>query len=104
MTEPASTITSWLNDIASEHPGVIASLVKLPEAEAAATLRAVLLETQGLSREDVIDRIGERLRELLGLTRDDTETVTRITPQESDQFEAIRALVNRAPAGPGVSE
>ena len=104
MTDPEFTLTSWLNDISAEHPGVIASRVKLPEAEAVATLRVVLLETQGLSREDVINRIGERLRDLLGLTLDDTETVTRLTPDESDRFDAIAVLVNRAPASPGVSE
>jgi hypothetical protein len=92
--EPGSTAFTFVSKLlATEFPGEVHTLVQLPQEEGANVLRQIIRETKGLGSMDTADRIADKLRDALGLTRGDTETVDILSPESSDRFDALCAAM-----------
>jgi len=89
MPDTPTSTHSLLSELADIHPGEIAALVRLPKDEAVITLKAILEQTVGVSREDKIERMADTIRAVVGPTRDVAELVTSLDHQDAVTYESI---------------
>jgi hypothetical protein len=82
--------------LASDYPGEVSALVRLAPTEAALVLRQSIKETPADDEDTMAGNLAEKLREVLGLTRGDTETVDILPREDSDLFDAVSAAVLQA--------
>jgi hypothetical protein len=80
----AYSTTAVLRVLSNEYPAEVGALVTLPEREGSAILRAVILENPGLDEEDAAARVAEKLRELLGIEKSESELVTKPLSQAAE--------------------
>lgn len=95
MPNPQQSFTPVSRLLTTEYPAEVHSLTQLPSAEGETVLRQILKETQGVNAEDLAARVAEKLRDVLGLAKDETEQVNVLPRESSDRFDAICAAVAR---------
>lgn len=89
-TLPEHSINSVIITLENFHLAEVSALLALPENYASAIIQKLILENPGIHEEDAAARIAEKLRELLGIEKDDSELVKGVlTPAQASQYARI---------------
>jgi len=89
-TLPEHSINSVIVALENFHLAEVSALIALPESEASAIIRKLILENPGIHEEDSAARIAEKLRELLGIDKDESELVKGVlSPAQASQYARI---------------